>query len=103
MKGVVSNFHDFDKLQNGFDAAIVSTVPLGGGLSSSASLEIAFYTFLESLTGSEVRKDVSVTQFATIKNRISPLLNNFRRWRVHNNHDKLTRCAIPVAALRYGQ
>ena len=55
MKGVIFNFHDFDKLSSGFDAAIVSTVPLGGGLSSSASLEIAFYTFLEALTGSQVR------------------------------------------------
>ena len=35
-----------------FDAEIVSSVPLGGGLSSSASLEVATYTFLEQLTGS---------------------------------------------------
>ena len=34
-----------------FDAAIVTSVPLGGGLSSSASLEVATYTFLEILTG----------------------------------------------------
>lgn len=27
-------------------------MPIGGGLSSSASLEVAFYTFLEALTGS---------------------------------------------------
>lgn len=33
----------------GFDAAIVSSVPLGGGLSSSASLEVATFTFLEAL------------------------------------------------------
>ncbi len=55
MKGVIANFHDFEKLSGGFDAAIVSTVPLGGGISSSASLEVAFYTFLEALTGSQVR------------------------------------------------
>lgn len=35
----------------GFNAVIVSSVPLGGGVSSSASLEVATYTFLESLTG----------------------------------------------------
>jgi len=35
----------------GFDAVIVSSVPLGGGLSSSASLEVAMFTFLETLTG----------------------------------------------------
>ncbi|XP_034049758.1 galactokinase [Thalassophryne amazonica] len=33
----------------GFRAVIASSVPLGGGLSSSASLEVAFYTFLQQL------------------------------------------------------
>lgn len=33
----------------GFKAVIASSVPLGGGLSSSASLEVAFYTFLQQL------------------------------------------------------
>ena len=32
---------------------IASSVPLGGGLSSSASLEVATYTFLEQLSGRE--------------------------------------------------
>jgi Galactokinase len=35
----------------GFNAVIVTSVPLGGGLSSSASLEVSAYTFLETLTG----------------------------------------------------
>ncbi|XP_068084501.1 galactokinase isoform X2 [Anabrus simplex] len=35
----------------GFDAVISSNVPLGGGLSSSAALEVAVFTFLEALTG----------------------------------------------------
>ncbi|MEM1210278.1 MAG: galactokinase [Planctomycetota bacterium] len=35
----------------GFDAAIDSTVPRGGGLSSSASLEVAAATLIESLVG----------------------------------------------------
>jgi galactokinase len=52
IKGVIANFHDQSYLSGGFDALIVSTVPIGGGLSSSASLEVAFYTFLEALTGS---------------------------------------------------
>lgn len=34
----------------GFDAVIATNVPIGGGLSSSASLEVATATFLESLT-----------------------------------------------------
>ncbi|CAL1540410.1 unnamed protein product [Lymnaea stagnalis] len=34
-----------------FDAVIVSSVPLGGGVSSSASVEVAVYTFLEEMGG----------------------------------------------------
>ncbi|KAF4517285.1 hypothetical protein B566_EDAN008619 [Ephemera danica] len=49
VKGVVANFHAPNAIC-GFDAVIVTTVPLGGGLSSSASLEVATYTFLEALT-----------------------------------------------------
>jgi len=37
-----------------FDAAIDSTVPLGGGLSSSAALEVAVATMLETLTGRQL-------------------------------------------------
>ncbi|OAD61941.1 Galactokinase [Eufriesea mexicana] len=33
-----------------FNAVIVSSVPVGAGLSSSAALEVAIYTFLEALT-----------------------------------------------------
>ena len=43
----------------GFVAVIATSVPLGGGVSSSASLEVATYTFLEALTGSEVSSKVS--------------------------------------------
>lgn len=48
VKGVVQNFKG---TLSSFDAAIVTSVPLGGGVSSSASLEVATYTFLEELTG----------------------------------------------------
>jgi galactokinase len=47
VKGVIEHFPH--KL-SGFDACILSTVPMGGGLSSSASLEVATCTFLEALT-----------------------------------------------------
>ena len=50
MKGVIANFHAKEALDAGFNAAIVTSVPLGGGVSSSAALEVAFYTLLESLT-----------------------------------------------------
>ncbi|XP_043289246.1 galactokinase-like [Venturia canescens] len=48
VKGCIANFHC---LPSGFDAVVVSTVPVGAGLSSSAALEVATYTFLEALTG----------------------------------------------------
>ncbi|MBP5622939.1 MAG: galactokinase [Thermoguttaceae bacterium] len=38
-------------LKSGFNAAIVSNVPLGGGLSSSASLEVSVATLIEELGG----------------------------------------------------
>ena len=34
----------------GFDAVILSSVPVGAGLSSSAAVEVAMYTFLEEIT-----------------------------------------------------
>ncbi|CAG7708773.1 unnamed protein product [Allacma fusca] len=52
VKGVIEHF-PADSIP-GFDAAIVTTVPLGGGLSSSASLEVATATFLEALTGNNL-------------------------------------------------
>ena len=42
-------------MNKGFDAAIVTSVPLGGGLSSSAALEVAFYTLLEELTNNPAK------------------------------------------------
>eukprot|EP01113_Clastostelium_recurvatum_P027958 TRINITY_DN3388_c0_g1_i3.p1 TRINITY_DN3388_c0_g1~~TRINITY_DN3388_c0_g1_i3.p1 ORF type:complete len:392 (-),score=102.14 TRINITY_DN3388_c0_g1_i3:218-1393(-) len=52
VKGVVLQFFKGgDASFEGFDLALVSDVPLGGGLSSSAALEVATYTFLEQLTG----------------------------------------------------
>ena len=55
-RGVVANFHG--KIPS-FEAVIVTSVPLGGGVSSSASLEVATYTFLEALTGSDSISKVS--------------------------------------------
>ncbi|XP_033112485.1 galactokinase-like [Anneissia japonica] len=46
VKGVVQNYKG--KVSS-FNALIGTTVPLGGGVSSSASLEVATYTFLEQL------------------------------------------------------
>ncbi|XP_023346770.1 galactokinase [Eurytemora carolleeae] len=56
VKGVVANFHAPDLIPN-FNAVVVGSVPLGGGVSSSASVEVAMYTFLEELTGSTAGSD----------------------------------------------
>ena len=54
VKGVA---HHFPHQLKSFQAVIVGSVPLGGGVSSSASLEVAFYTFLEELTGQTASSD----------------------------------------------
>ncbi len=51
VEGVVSGFAARGQAPPAFDAAVRSTVPLGGGLSSSAALEVATATLLEALTG----------------------------------------------------
>ena len=52
IRGVCSLFADkYEKCLPGFDLYLDTKVPLGGGLSSSASLEVAVATFLEELTG----------------------------------------------------
>ncbi|XP_030064111.1 galactokinase [Microcaecilia unicolor] len=47
VKGVIQHYRGGPV--PGFNAVISSNVPLGGGLSSSASLEVATYTFLQQL------------------------------------------------------
>jgi galactokinase len=49
--GVIAGFIGRRIPLAGFDALIHSTVPLGGGLSSSAALEVAMATLLEAITG----------------------------------------------------
>jgi galactokinase len=49
--GVLAGFMAKGAQVKGFDAMIHSTVPLGGGLSSSAALEVATATLLEAMTG----------------------------------------------------
>ncbi|KAJ7372651.1 Galactokinase [Desmophyllum pertusum] len=63
VKGVIANFPE---QVPAFDAMIASSVPLGGGLSSSASLEVATYTFLEQLSGKE-EKDLKAKALACQK------------------------------------
>lgn len=56
VKGVI---HSFGIPVPGFNAVIMTNVPVGGGLSSSAALEVATLTFLEGLlvaAGGSARK-----------------------------------------------
>lgn len=48
--GVIAGFAQRAQPPAGFDAMIHTTVPLGGGLSSSAALEVAVATLLEGMT-----------------------------------------------------
>ncbi|CAG9773660.1 unnamed protein product [Ceutorhynchus assimilis] len=49
VKGVIANYHG--PCPPAFQAVIHTSVPTGGGLSSSAALEVGTYTFLDALTG----------------------------------------------------
>ena len=52
--GVIAGFLDRGARPGGFDAVVHSNVPLGGGLSSSAALEVAIATLLEAITGQKL-------------------------------------------------
>jgi galactokinase len=52
--GVVAGFLARGSKPGGFDALIHSTVPTGGGLSSSAALEVSTATLLETITGKQL-------------------------------------------------
>jgi len=54
VRGVIRGFQDRGLAVPGFDAWVVSSVPMGAGLSSSAALECATATLLEGLTGSSL-------------------------------------------------
>jgi galactokinase len=54
VKGVLDVFADHSIRPAAFRAVIDSTVPLGGGLSSSAALEVSVATLIELMTGADV-------------------------------------------------
>ena len=49
VRGVIAGFQNLNLPLVGFNAVLHSTVPLGGGLSSSAALEVATATLLEAM------------------------------------------------------
>lgn len=54
VKGVIVGFQRLGCKIPGFNAHIESTVPVGGGVSSSAALEVATATLLEAITGKKL-------------------------------------------------
>ena len=48
---MIAGFQKLGKEATGFDAVIESTLPFGGGLASSAALEVATATLLEAMAG----------------------------------------------------
>ncbi len=54
VEGVVAGFAKLGETAAASDAVIGSNVPVGGGLSSSAALEVATATWLEQLTGRQL-------------------------------------------------
>ena len=54
LRGVIHGFHQRGIQIPGFDAFVVSSLPGGAGLSSSAALECAVATLLEGLTGTSL-------------------------------------------------
>ncbi|XP_062859803.1 galactokinase isoform X2 [Trichomycterus rosablanca] len=63
VKGIVQHYRA--QTLPAFKAVVASSVPLGGGLSSSASLEVAVYTFLQQLCpddGNKVAKALACQQ-----------------------------------------
>ncbi len=51
VRGVIAGFQAHWRKVSGFDAVIEATLPLGGGLASSAALEVAAATLLETMAG----------------------------------------------------
>src|SRR5262245_40826798 len=57
LRGVLAGFQSRGASLPGLDLLVASTVPVGGGLSSSAALEVACATLLEALTGLALQPD----------------------------------------------
>jgi galactokinase len=53
-RGVIAGFLERGTVVTGLDVLLHSTVPLGGGLSSSAALEVATATLIETVTGKKI-------------------------------------------------
>ncbi|XP_067119934.1 galactokinase-like [Centruroides vittatus] len=95
IKGVISNFTG---TIYSFDAVIISTVPTGGGLSSSAALEVATYMFLEALSNEpsdeNLQKKALACQKAEHEFALMPcgIMDQFIAFMGKENHSLLIDC-----------
>ncbi|XP_052543892.1 galactokinase isoform X3 [Tympanuchus pallidicinctus] len=102
VKGVIQHYRGGPV--PGFNAVISSDVPLGGGLSSSASLEVATYTFLQQLCpddGDLVAKALACQQAEhTFAGMPCGIMDQFISVMGKENHALLIDCrsldAVPV-------
>lgn len=95
VKGVISNFTG---TIYSFDAVIISSVPTGGGLSSSAALEVATYMFLEALSNEpsdeSLQKKALACQKAEHEFALMPcgIMDQFIAFMGKKNHALLIDC-----------
>jgi galactokinase len=54
IRGILAGFQNRGVKIPSLDVALISTVPLGGGLSSSAALEVCMATLIEAATGAQI-------------------------------------------------
>lgn len=54
VRGVMAGFQQREIKLDGFDAVMGTSVPIGGGLSSSAALEVSTATLLETISGTQL-------------------------------------------------
>jgi galactokinase len=71
LRGVIDGFQDLGYEIPGFDAVVVSSVPGGAGLSSSAALECATATLLEGLLGISLTKKQKALLCQTAEHRFA--------------------------------
>src|SRR6266550_678106 len=103
VRGVIAGFQQRKLKIAGFNAVIDSNVPIGGGLSSSAALEVATATLLEAVTGQKldpIEKAV-LCQRAEHKFAGVPcgIMDQFTSVLARENHLLLLDCRLRTAQL----
>lgn len=71
LRGIIQGFQNLQFHLPGFDAAIVSSIPLGAGLSSSAALSCAFATLIEGLVDTVLSTEEKALLAQTAEHRFA--------------------------------